>query len=106
MKKTLGLCLIIGVVGLVGCSGTEAEKARTNLEDQAVLNIKTKLDNPNAAQFRNQHGGCGEVNAKDSNGNYTGFKKYVVIDGNVIMEGEDKNGIFAQQWKQNCTSHR
>ncbi|WOE32095.1 MULTISPECIES: hypothetical protein [unclassified Acinetobacter] len=99
MKKILGLLLTIG---LIGCSGN-AEQARANLEDQAVLNVKEKLNYPDSAQFRNQKGTCGEVNFKNDKNEFIGFKKYIVVQDMVIIEG-DNNSVFEQQWKKHCVN--
>lgn len=100
MKKILGLCFVIGLAGLVGCS-ENPEQARGTLEDQAVLNIKQKLKDPDSAKFRNQKGACGEVNAKNDQGEYTGFKKYVLVKEIVIMD-DDGSTMFESQWEKHC----
>jgi len=39
--------------------------------------VRALAFDPESAQFRNQKGNCGEVNAKNKFGGYTGFKKYI-----------------------------
>lgn len=100
MQKILGLCLVLG---LVGC-GENAEQARGSLEEQAILNIQQKLKDPDSAQFRNQKGACGEVNIKNDQGEYTGFKKYVMVEDIVIM-ADDGSHMFEPQWKKHCENN-
>lgn len=100
MKKILGFCLVLG---LIGCGGN-AEQARASLEDQAVLNIKQTLKHPDSAQFRNQKGACGEVNSKNDQGEYTGFKKYVIVKEIVIMD-DDGSHMFEPQWEKHCSNN-
>lgn len=83
-KLRLPFVLILAV--LAGC--TDADSARIDLARNAV---KEKLSDPGSAQFRNDRiteaepgikakGGfyvCGEVNAKNRMGGYTGFTQYV-----------------------------
>lgn len=60
------------------------------------------------AQFQNIKGYCGEVNSKNSYGGYVGFKRYVSIDGGVLME--DSEGVepetFAIIWEAYCTPNK
>lgn len=96
MNKILLLCLM---VGLGGCSKVEKESK------EAVLN---SLKDPDSAQFQNVKGYCGEVNSKNSYGGYVGFKRYVSIDGEVLLEGsEDADPqTFAIIWGAHCTSNK
>ena len=63
---------------------TDAEKIE--LMQRGIGAVKSRLKNPSSAQFRNVHfhlgsSGvqmtCGEVNSKDSLGDYTGFQKFI-----------------------------
>lgn len=97
MKKIF----LIGVLGfgLVGCSKVEKESK------EAILNT---LKDPDSAQFQNINGYCGEVNSKNSYGGYVGFKRYVSIDGAVLLE--DSEGVdpetFAIIWEAHCTPNK
>lgn len=99
MKKIILLSLVLGVVGVNGCSKVEKESK------EAVLNT---LKDPDSAQFQNIKGYCGEVNSKNSYGGYVGFKKYVTIEGAVLLE--DSEGIdpetFAIIWEAHCTPNK
>lgn len=78
------------VMGLVGCGESgKAQKA-----------VKGSLKDPDSAIFQNTKASCGEVNAKNSYGGYTGFKKFYVSDGVAHME-EDGLG-FMLGWKAHC----
>ncbi len=80
------LALLLGAAVLAGCGGGDGSKI-----DLARNAVKEKLNDPASAQFRNDRvteaeagikakGGfyvCGEVNAKNRMGGYTGFTQYV-----------------------------
>ncbi|MFJ0306917.1 hypothetical protein Q4303_18350 [Acinetobacter baumannii] len=59
MKKIIFLSLVLGLIGINGCSKVEKESK------EAVLST---LKDPDSAQFQNIKGYCGEVNL-----NRTGF---------------------------------
>lgn len=97
MKKIL----LIGVVllGVAGCSKMEKESK------EAVLRT---LKDPDSAQFQNVKGYCGEVNSKNSYGGYVGFKRYVSMDGAVLLENSDDVDpeTFAIVWGAHCTANK
>ncbi|BFM75542.1 TPA: hypothetical protein ACSIRU_003761 [Acinetobacter baumannii] len=99
MKKIILLSLVLGLIGINGCSKVEKESK------EAVLST---LKDPDSAQFQNIKGYCGEVNSKNSYGGYVGFKRYVSIDGGVLME--DSEGVepetFAIIWEAHCTPNK
>ncbi|MDT1887731.1 hypothetical protein ACN6Q4_20435, partial [Acinetobacter baumannii] len=74
--------LIIAILSclMLGCGKTEKEKLdeeRKNLDLQVQKLVKDKLKDGETAKFRNQWELCGEVNAKNSFGAYTGFQRYI-----------------------------
>jgi hypothetical protein len=81
----LALALTGGALWLI--TGGPHSKAR-----QAV---QARLKDPESAQFRNLRetstgNVCGEVNARNEMGGYTGFKQFIVSDsGGAIIEGGD-----------------
>lgn len=89
MKKIILICMI---VGLVGCSG--------NVEKL----VKEQLKDPDSAQFKDVKGKCGEVNAKNSYGGYTGFKRFYVSNDVAILENQDDENIlpFELGWQAHC----
>lgn len=69
----------------------------------AEFALKQRMKDPDAAQFRNERmytrGDtlvvCGEVNAKNGFGGYTGFKGFVALRGAVVTE-EDARTMGAK----------
>ena len=45
---------------------------------------------------------CGEVNAKNSYGGYTGFKKYYATDTKNFGKVDDGSGKFTEIWERYC----
>jgi hypothetical protein len=80
MKKLLILIPI--AFSIVACS-----KQEPNIATQAEQQVRSSLKDPASAQFRNTYdfayfGGrmvCGEVNAKNGFGGYTGFLPYSIV---------------------------
>lgn len=66
--------------------------------------VESALRDPGSAQFRNQSGICGEVNAKNSFGGYTGFKRFMAGSKDlVIIEGDGLSGAdFQKAWDRVC----
>lgn len=67
--------------------------------------VKANLRDPESAQFRNQRGGCGEVNAKNSFGGYPGYRRFIAASKELVfIEGE--NGLsgaeFQTVWDRVC----
>lgn len=93
VKKIVFLSLLLG---LVGCSNN-VEKA-----------VKQQLKDPDSAQFQNVKGYCGEVNSKNSYGGYVGFKRYISIDGEVLLEDSENVDpeTFAIIWEAHCTPNK
>lgn len=85
------------------------DKERAQIE-VAAQKVKEQLLDSDSAKFRNQKGNCGEVNAKNRMGGYTGFARYVYFpeDKSVIIESEAKDSIFTPQvmdglWSSKCS---
>ncbi len=100
-------------------SGGSAGDIYSDLGKQAAWNevgkdaIKAKLKDPDSAQFRNVkfHVGmgkpvtCGEVNAKNSFGGYSGFERFIAAgDVITVMESEMAAGEMDKTWQQLCGS--
>jgi hypothetical protein len=73
--------------------------------------IKARLRDPGSAEFRNVRfysGGkapavCGEVNAKNGFGGYTGSKRFIASGEDLaFVEGDVKAGEFSNAWKALC----
>lgn len=74
------------------------------IEDKA----KIGLFDPEAAKFRNIKGNCGEINAKNKVGGYTGYRRFIYDAefDNVSIEDE-KDGLYNPQmmdilWEKKC----
>lgn len=88
----------------------EATQAKQKAQiEVAAQKVKEGLIDPDSAKFRNQQGNCGEVNAKNRMGGYTGFSRYVYFpeDKTVIIESDAKDAIFTPQimdglWSSKC----
>lgn len=122
--------LIVTIVVIVGfvamCSNHEKKTASTSSSAASSVAAKKKNDDemteikmqrlvrgfvtaslkdPDSAQFRNQKGGCGEVNAKNSFGGYSGFKRFIASGKDMVfMEGDPAlaPGAFQEAWNKVC----
>ena len=106
-------------------SGTgEAEAAAADEEDGSLSRseqstivamsrdgVKSRLRDPSSARFRNvgyYSGGessavCGEVNAKNGFGGYTGFERFVALgDKLAFLESDIEASEFADVWRRLC----
>ena len=97
-------------VSASGGEGTYSESKKYAWNEQGKDAIKTKLKDPESAQFRNVqfHSGvapvtCGEVNAKNSFGGYSGYERFIA-GGDVItvLESEMADGEMDKAWAQIC----
>lgn len=70
--------------------------------------VQASLKDPDSAKFENVYANytdgyglvaCGRVNAKNSVGGYTGFKRFVSGGKSVILEGRDN---LADAWAKAC----
>jgi hypothetical protein len=103
------LAVALSALLLVGCQ-SEEDKARAAAEMREIkLNrvaadaVRGTLKDPSSAEFRNQHGLCGEVNARNSFGGYGGFRRFVVISESLVMtESDMPPDAFAQLWASGC----
>lgn len=87
----------------------EQDKQKAQIE-VAAQKVKDGLLDSDSAKFRNQKGNCGEVNAKNRMGGYTGFSRYIYFpeDKTVIIESDTKDAIFTPQimdglWPSKCS---
>lgn len=109
MKKIIGIFLLSLV--LVGCGKSAEDIAKEKQAQEQALKIKQEqerklkeqaelkkvedtvryfLKDGDSAKFRNIIKNCGEVNAKNSWGAYSGFSRFVVKpDKQVIFDGPD-----------------
>lgn len=67
--------------------------------------VTDQLKDPDSAQFRNQYGLCGEVNAKNGFGGYTGYVRFMAgAKDKVFMEDDPRleAGAFDEVWNSLC----
>lgn len=95
---------------VVSNQATVEKKAEDDKPDK-IKEIENKVKelafDPDSAKFRNQKGNCGEVNAKNRFGGYTGFKMYIYDDKTdmVTIEDLDKfydHGMMKILWDARC----
>lgn len=101
------LVVAVAVFSMVGCGETEPSQELIEIKNQRVARefVQANLKDPKSAEFRNQKSLCGEVNAKNSFGAYTGFKRFIAANEQmVVIEGDGKMPIseFNQVWNQFC----
>lgn len=98
MKRIVALLVLTWL-----CSSVNA--AQPSKEILAIRDaVKETLKDPDSAKFKTElvSGNivCGEVNAKNSYGGYSGGRKYMAVDGTITFENESK--LFPQWWGENC----
>lgn len=86
----------------------EAVKAQISIAEKKV---RESLLDPNSAEFRNQKGNCGEVNAKNRMGGFTGYSRYIYEPNNKVafIESTLKDALVTPEimddlWAKNCKS--
>ncbi|EML4807144.1 hypothetical protein LDX65_17555 [Acinetobacter baumannii] len=121
MKKIIGIFLFSLI--LVGCGKSAEDIAKEKQAQEQALKIKQEqerklkeqaelkkvedavryyLKDGDSAKFRNVIKNCGEVNAKNSWGAYTGFTRFIVqSDKDVVFEDPD-NAYFDFMVKMSC----
>ena len=87
----------------------EQDEQKAQIE-VAAQKVKENLLDSDSAKFRNQKGNCGEVNAKNRMGGYTGFARYIYFpeDKTAIIESDAKDSIFTPRvmdglWASKCS---
>lgn len=70
---------------------------------QAYITIKNSMKDPDSAKINFYKGKpCGQVNAKNSFGAYTGFKRIVLLK-DINIEGQNiSDSQFDKIWKKYC----
>ncbi len=90
----------------------EAKSLEQNKAIESVNFIEEKvrrnLFDPEAAKFRNIKGNCGEINAKNKMGGYTGYRRFIYDPKFDTVSIEDENdGLYNPKmmdilWGQKC----
>lgn len=103
------IILLIGLVsmGLVSCGKREPteQDIRIGSELSAQQSVKNLMKDPSSVKFRNMKGACGEVNAKNGFGGYTGFKRFIGTPNMTLIEGESgfSQETFNGVWDKFCS---
>jgi uncharacterized membrane protein len=108
----VGAVILVWMFYLCGGSDKKVERADSTAELNEIKrervareHVSASLKDAASAQFRGQHGFCGEVNSKNSFGAFTGFQRFVVIgDGQVALERDSgvKSADFFRMWTALC----
>lgn len=111
--------LILGYLSEHGSNNTSRADTREDKISSWIWKsketIKNKLKDSNSAKFRNvffcqsrdnKPMVCGEVNAKNSFGAYSGYEKFIAAgDVMAVLESDFTSyGEFAESWDRFCTS--
>lgn len=80
-----------------------AEDIMSARQVNAYMTIKSSLKDPDSATINFYKGKpCGQVQAKNSFGAYTGFKRIVILK-DINIEGQGMNSTqFEKMWKKHC----
>lgn len=111
--RTLFLSFVL--ISVTGCSGPSPEMQK-EAEDRGMLLaaqkiVRDRLKDPGSAEFRNERirqfqgkdVACGEVNANNSFGGKTGFKRYIAQSETVVVTEEEMTPAeFAEAWAKIC----
>lgn len=126
----IGCLVILGlIIAVVTCSGqasddkapskAKQETAPSELETISLLQVaakdamKASLKDPDSAKYRNvfahpvaknpgAYAFCGQVNAKNGFGGYTGYERFIAGPGIAVTETSMKD--FDIAWSQLCSS--
>lgn len=78
--------------------------AHAQMQINAERLVRANLRDPDSAKFRNQNADCGEVNAKNGFGGFTGYRRYIASSKDlVLIEGEGfTKEQFSIFWQKHC----
>lgn len=115
------IVIVLGVLLLVGmCSGEKRNQSNNKPSNNKPTDfdyiyltkqgLEKRLKDPESAQFRNERVSrssgnpvvCGEVNAKNGFGGFTGFEPYIGLGDLVVMDNDMAQGEFAELWNKAC----
>ena len=107
MKKKILLSL---AVGMASCSKVEADNQISTLgaleerqQEESRNFLRKSLPGPDSVIFRNQLGVCGEVNYIKKRDTHTGFKRFIMVDRNIVLiEGFTDSENFEFAWNNTC----
>lgn len=112
MPKMYVVVLVLLSVLVSACGNSEPSQAAKEASYIALNQdrIKGRLKDPASAEFRNSFVSnaigapvvCGEVNAKNSFGGYTGFQRFVSGGSIQVVETDMAAGEMDKTWAQVC----
>lgn len=116
LALVIGVLIIAIVVHLKGPSPVAdvpivAGPSDSDLRVNAELAVQQQLRDPASAQFQNEvirrkgdvASVCGEVNAKNGFGGYTGFTSFAVVGNLAVVQSPSSGKTFATVWNRYCT---
>jgi hypothetical protein len=91
----------------VGSSGSSSPTQNMSYMLVEQDKIKSRLKDSDSAEFRNvfvssKYAVCGEVNAKNSFGGYTGFVRFISGGDMQVVESDMAAGEMDKAWPQIC----
>ena len=105
----------IAVIFLMMATGCSSESSQSSKEfawmELGKDMVREKLKDPDSARFRNvffNRGrdnvpiACGEVNARNSFGGYTGFERFLSAGSRDLTLLESEASDFGVQWSRFC----
>lgn len=112
----VAVLMVISLAVLVTrCTRASGDPERKAANEAAMQEIKRQrlvrsfvtrhLKDPDSAEFRNQSGMCGEVNAKNGFGGYTGYRRFMAANEDmVVFEGDGRltRPEFDEAWRRAC----
>lgn len=97
---------------LAACGQSDAKKAESAAAMAEIRNQRVArefvggvLKDPGSAEFRNQHGLCGEVNSTNSFGGYVGFRRFIAATKEMVVfenDGRMSPRDFETVWSTHC----
>jgi len=104
--------MLVFLFGLVTCvmRDTPSSVSQTNELDSKIAgrdNVLNRLRDPDSAVFAGERLGengvlCGQVNAKNGFGGFTGQKRFISSGSGALIEGDIDLVSFAAAWQKAC----
>jgi len=99
--------LLMAACGQSDAKKAESAAAMAEIRNQRVARefVGGVLKDPGSAEFRNQHGLCGEVNSKNSFGGYVGFRRFIAATKEMVVfenDGRMSPRDFEAAWLTHC----
>jgi len=112
VKRAFSVSVFIGVTACLSLPTTSLAADDTQMNEiklQRLVRgyVEGALKDPESAQFRNQYGLCGEVNAKNAYGGYVGYRRFIAASEDKVFMEDDQRlepGAFDAVWTEICAS--